>query len=100
MSDIRERAKVVAENEFSKYANKDSEFLAVKYIEYQNKKTVLIDKLNRKQDLSDDDLYMYYLCDEMERRLSFILANFMLYGLGYEKDKKDMWGKKKKGLFR
>lgn len=100
MAELEERAKQDAHKDFQKYDGKGTEFLAERYADFNNKETTIIDKLNRNDNLSDDDFYTYYYCHAMVESLSWVLANSLLYGLGYDKDKKGMWCKKKKGLFR
>lgn len=100
MADIEGRAKEQAEKDFEKYAGKSSEFLAEKYAEFSNREEKMMDKINKNDNIKDDDLYTYFYCHSMVERLSWVLANFMLYGMGYEKDKNRLWTKKKKGFFR
>lgn len=100
MADIKERAKEDAQQEFQRFQGKETEFLAEKYMDFSNKETLIYEKMNKNEKLNDNDFYTLFYCQEMVEQISWVLANTLLYGLGYDKDKKGMWCKKKKGLFR
>ena len=96
---IEESASQAADRDFMEY-NGDVAFLAEKCVEFRNKLSTIQAEFDQKQELTDDDLYQYYYTSAMEQRLNYVLTTALLQSLNYEKNKKDIWVKKKKGLFR
>ena len=99
MADLEERAHEAAQRDFLAY-NGDVAFLAEKCVEFRNQLTTIQVEFDQKEELTDNDLYRYYYTSAMEKLLNYILADALLKSLNYERNNKDMWVKKKKGLFR
>lgn len=100
MPEEKSKAIIDAERDLVKYGTKECTYVAEKYVECINRLTVVLDKHNSGRELNDNDFYDFEYCQFMEQRLSLVLSDFFLQGLGYTKDKNGIWGKKKKGLFR
>ncbi len=91
MKDIEEKAQQNAHDDFLEYGDRDTEFFAEKYADCVNKETIILDKFNKDNNLSNDDFYTYFYCHAMIELLSHILVASVLYRLGYEKDNTGMW---------
>ena len=102
MTDMEAKAIEEAQKDFLKFKGKGPEFLIEKYMDFSNQQTIMLEEIDdaNLERLSDNDFYTIYYSDEMVKQLSWALADSLLYGLGHEKDKKGLWKKKRKGLFR
>ena len=96
--EIEEKASEKAQKEIDKITKKnDIDYLVEQYAEAKNEFIMVLREVSKRGDLGNDkEQYRYYYLKYMEEWLGDMMCNLLLDMHGYERNKDNLFEKKKK----